>query len=294
MDYPRRIFFARRIVPFYFLLPCIIFLVVITIYPLIYSLYLSFHTWQLGLGAREIFVGISNYKRAFYDARLLESLLHTLHILVVSLGVELLLGLAIAMLLMEEFRGRKITRAITTTPMMLVPIGIGYMWRLLFHEFAGPIDHILVSLGLPRVQWLSSVKMAIWSIIIVDIWQWTPFVAMLCLAGLQSLPKEPFEAATIDGASRFRCFTLIALPLMKPVLLVVILIRFIDIFKVFDTIYVLTGGGPGSATETCSYYAYVIGFKTFQVGYAASISYLLLILIILLSTVLINFLMKEQ
>jgi multiple sugar transport system permease protein len=161
--------------------------------------------------------------------------------------------------------------------MLLPPIAVSFTWKMLFDFNRGPVNYFLDELGFPRVAWLAGQQSALLSLVIVDLWQWTPFIMLAALAALESLPVELYEAATVDGASRWEMLRSITLPLIKPYLVAIVLLRAIDAFKVFDTIYILTGGGPGTATEMLTFYAYVAGFRPFNMGFTATVSWAIVI-----------------
>jgi multiple sugar transport system permease protein len=163
-------------------------------------------------------------------------------------------------------------------PMMATPVAVGYTWRMLYHVTNGPINHILRVLHLPTGTWLSSGKTSLPSIIITDVWQWTPFVFIILLAGLQSLPREPFEAAAVDGASRVQIFFYLTLPMIWPIMVIAILLRMVEAIKIFDIVFVMTAGGPGISTETSTMYAKLVSLTQFRLGYGAAIAYVLMIL----------------
>jgi multiple sugar transport system permease protein len=166
------------------------------------------------------------------------------------------------------------------------------IWRTMFHESLGPVNNLLGYIGVAPIPWLSTADMAVVSVMIVEIWQWTPFMFLLLLAGLLSLPKEPFQAAEVDGAGPFRTFFLVTFPLMAPITIATLIIRLIEASKIMETVYVLTAGGPGTATETGSYYIYIRGLRDFQIGYAASMSVLYLIMMIFALTIIAKVLVR--
>jgi multiple sugar transport system permease protein len=178
-------------------------------------------------------------------------------------------------------------------PMMATPVAVGYTWRMLYHVTNGPINHILRVFHLPMGTWLSSGKTSLLSVIMTDVWQWTPFVFIILLAGLQSLPKEPFEAAAVDGASRFQSFIYLTLPMIWPILVIVILLRMVEAIKIFDIIFVMTAGGPGISTESSTMYAKLVSLTQFRLGYGAAIAYVLMILAAIVFTILTRVLPTE-
>lgn len=258
-----------------FLVPAIAYLLVLGVFPLLFSLRLVFGAWNAG--QKEItWVGLANIQRLLNDGRFHDSLVRTLVYVAVAAGLELLIGCGVALALQNVTRGKNWMRVAFALPMLLPPIAVSFTWKMLFDFNRGPINYFLSELGLPRIAWLAGQESALLSLVIVDLWQWTPFIMLAALAALESLPVELFEAATVDGASRWEMLRSITLPLVKPYLVAIVLLRAIDAFKVFDTIYVLTGGGPGTATEMLTFYAYVAGFRPFNMGFTATVSWAIL------------------
>jgi multiple sugar transport system permease protein len=200
---------------------------------------------------------------------------------------ETVLGVGLALALDRELRGMSIIRTIFILPMMVAPIVVGLIWRFLYNEQFGPLNQVLTGLGLPAVSWLSSPDLALVSVIIADIWQWTPFIFILSLAALQSLPSSAIEAARIDGASPWQAIVFIKLPLMMPVIVVAALLRLIDAFKVLEVIYILTEGGPGLSTEILSLHIYKTAFVSQQLGRASALSNLLLVMVMAITLALV-------
>jgi multiple sugar transport system permease protein len=254
---------------------------VLGIFPLIFSLYLVFTSWQPGSGGIQ-FVGLQNLEALMVDERFWDSLKLVSLFVVLAVGLELLLGLGLALLLRNEIRGKQFFRVGVAIPILLTPIALSFTWRLMFDFTRGPINFFLNLVGLPSVMWLGSTKIAIYSIILVDIWQWTPFIALVLLASLEGQNVELYEAAVVDGASNWKILRYISLPLLMPIIITVVLLRAIDALKVFDTVYVLTGGGPGTSTEVVTLYAYSAHFRTFNIGYMSALSWVLLIITIIL------------
>jgi multiple sugar transport system permease protein len=184
----------------------------------------------------------------------------------------------VALALQNVTRGKDWMRVAFAFPMLLPPIAVSFTWKMLFDYNRGPVNYFLENLGLDRVAWLAGQQSALVSLVVVDLWQWTPFIVLAALAALESLPIELYEAATVDGASRWDLLWQITLPLVQPYLVAIVLLRAIDAFKVFDTIYILTGGGPGTATEMLTFYAYVAGFRPFNMGFTATISWAIVII----------------
>lgn len=277
----------KRSIPILFIAPTLIVILFVIIYPLFYSFFLTFHKFTIGMDSPR-YIGLRNYVSLFSDTRLLHSLYLSIAFTCIALILEFLIGLGLALLVDKVIRGRSMIISILIIPMGVMPVVIGLVWRMLYHPSYGVVNHVLTTLGFKGPLWLASTRWALPALILSDIWQWTPYIFLVILAGLQSLPKEPFEAAKIDGASSWQMFHQVCFPLLRPVILVVLLLRAMDLIKEFDKVYTLTGGGPGSATEIMSYYVYKIGFKYFKMGYGATCSFLILFVIAALSFILIK------
>jgi multiple sugar transport system permease protein len=274
----------RRIEPAFYIAPAFIVLAIVLIYPLGYALWLSVHQWMLRTFRQGVpFVGLKNYIDLFSNPDFLNSIKITFTFVIFAVGIEFILGMLLALLLNQEIRGRGLFRALILLPMMCTNVVIGLMWRLLLNYQYGLVNYYIGRLGIVPIEWLSSPKVAMASVVIVDVWNTTSFVALMLLAGLQSLPDEPFEAAKIDGASGVQTFYYLTLPLLKPVILVALLWRFIDTFRIFDVIYLLTAGGPARVTETASIYIYRYGFQSFNLGYAAAASFIMLLIMLIIA-----------
>ncbi len=282
----------ERALPYLLLAPTVAVLVALSIYPLIYSIRVSFQT---GMGERAAW-SLGNFTRLAADGFFLAALGHTLVYALVALTIEFLLGLCLAVLLNEKLRGRNFFRAMLLVPMMLPPVVVGVVWRLMLNPNFGAINGTLKGVGLntDALTWTASPKLALASVILVDIWQWTPFMFLVLLAGLQAIPQEPYEAARIDGSSRWQTFLHITLPLLKPAILIALLLRTMDLLRVFDQIFILTEGGPGFATETISLYIYRTAFRFSDFGYAAAMSFVLLILTNIISLAYIRLLQRQE
>ncbi|MGQ9627085.1 MAG: carbohydrate ABC transporter permease [Anaerolineae bacterium] len=276
------------------LAPCILYLLGIGIFPLLYSARLLFYDWNISAQRGQVFVGFGNFVRLAQDRMFKDTLGNTVIFVVAAVSLEFILGLGLALLLNREIKGQGIFRVIFLLPMMASPVAVGYTWRMLYHVANGPLNHFLSLLGLPPASWLSDIYTALPSVILIDVWQWTPFVFIILLAGLQSLPREPYEAAIVDGAGRWQIFRYITIPLLSPVMALAVLLRAVEAVKIFDIIFVTTAGGPGSATETITMYARMVGMQQFNLGYGSTVSYTLLIVSIIIFTFLIRFLRRER
>ncbi|MFQ5694597.1 MAG: carbohydrate ABC transporter permease [Terriglobia bacterium] len=265
----------HKLFPYLLLAPAVVLLLALTVYPLLYIVRISLH--RLG-PAGDTFVGLENFLRLLQDSFFHRALWQTLVFVVSALALELLLGLALALLLDSQLRARHFWRALFLLPMILPPVVVGVIWRLIYNPNFGVLNGFLGQLGLDttRLTWLADPAVALAAVIAVDVWEWTPFVFLILLAGLQALPEEPYEAARIDGSSWWQTFRYITLPLLKPAILVALLLRTMDLIRIFDQVFILTQGGPGFATETVSLYIYKTAFRFFDFGYAAALSLVLL------------------
>lgn len=281
---------GERTLPFLLLAPTLLVLVALSIYPLVYAVRVS-----LQAGAQPRW-STDNFARLFSDSFFLSALLHTLVYAAAALTCEFLLGLGLAVLFNQEMRGRSVFRAALLVPMMLPPVVVGVVWRLALNPNFGAINGTLKSMGVntESLTWTASPRLAFLSVIAVDVWQWTPFVFLILLAGLQAIPQEPYEAARMDGSSSWQTFRFITLPLLKPAILIVLLLRTMDLLRVFDQIFILTEGGPGFATETVSLYIYRAAFRFGNFGYAAAMSFVLLIITNAISLIYIRLLQRQE
>jgi multiple sugar transport system permease protein len=272
--------------------PALTVLLLLSIYPLIYSIAISLQTET----SEGIKWGISNFTRLVSDKFFLTAMAHTLIYAAAALVFEFAIGLTLALLLNSQIRGRSLFRAALLVPMMFPTVVVGVVWRLMLNPNFGAINGTLKEAGVntEALTWTASPKLAMLSVIAVDVWQWTPFVFLVLLAGLQAIPQEPYEAALIDGSSRWQTFRYVTLPLLKPAILIALLLRTMDLLRVFDQIFILTEGGPGFATETISLYIYRTAFRFFDFGYAAAMSFVLLALTNVISTIYIRFLQTKQ
>ncbi len=282
----------ERALPYLLVAPTLAVLLTLSIYPLIYSIKVSLQT---GAGERAVW-SFANFTRLASDNFFLAALGHTLVYALVALTCEFLLGLALAVLLNESLRGRSFFRAALLVPMMLPTVVVGVVWRLMLNSNFGAINGTLKGAGVntASLTWTASPKLALASVIVVDIWQWTPFMFLVLLAGLQAIPQEPYEAAQIDGSSRWQTFRHVTLPLLKPAILIALLLRTMDLLRVFDQVFILTEGGPGFATETISLYIYRTAFRFSDFGYAAAMSFVLLILTNIISMLYIRLLQRQE
>lgn len=279
-DTPKKSTHAQRS-NFWLALPVIIILLIFSIYPLIYTLALSLTESQLARPFQE-FVWLDNFRRAIEDELFHTSILNTLVFGFSAAYLELILGFTLALFFYRSVQTGKYLRTLALFPFITPPVAVAMIWRLIYEPNAGLINYYLRQIGFnpaEPIAWLGSPDLALFSLILVDVWQWTPFVFLLSLAALQALPQEIYEAAAADGASPLQSFLHLTLPMVAPALTVIFIIRLIGAFKIFDQVYLLTFGGPGSSTQVASFYIYRVGFQQFDTGYAAALTILLLIVL---------------
>jgi multiple sugar transport system permease protein len=246
--------------------------------PLVYAFYLSLTDFSLTQQGVAQIVGVDNYVKSFSNGGLWDAIATTTRYVLIAVTLETILGLLIALSLQKQKWARDITRAMLLAPMFITPIAVGLTFRFLLNNQLGAIPYILKSLGL-NYDFLGSGK-ALFTLALIDVWQWTPFMVLLLLAGLESIPKQPLEAARVDGAGALYIFRRITLPLLTPVLSVAILLRSLDALKVFEYVYATTRGGPGTETETIQYFTYQTGIQFFRLGEASSMAFILLIIVL--------------
>jgi len=280
--------FVERNLKILFPLPAVTFVVVMMLFPVLYTLFLSFTNWNLTSGMPLNFVWFRSYLRVLKEPRFLSAIGRTFSFTAIALSAESLLGLALALLLNREFKGKPLMKLILLLPLVATPVAIGIVWNLFFDPTIGLANFVLTQLGLPKSSWVSSSAAVIPSLALVDIWQWTPMITLIVLAGLAALSQEPYESARVDGASNFQIFSHITLPMIAPTLLTAMILRAIDALKTFDIIYAMTGGGPGYASETMNVMAFKYSFEYFRMGQASVILVFLFLLVLLLSIVIMQ------
>jgi multiple sugar transport system permease protein len=268
----------RQWEPYAFASPSLVLIAIVIMFPLLYSFYLSLLDFDLSVGPDANFVGVRNYTEGlFKDSRFVGSIWNTSIIIGPALVAELLLGLGLALLLSRVARGRPIITALLAIPAMVSPVMAAMAWRMMFGVKYGAINNLGRQLGILDVyfDWFASSWLSIFAVVLVDVWHNTPFMMLVLLAGIQSIPPELYDAAKADGASAWQSFWSITLPLLKFTMAVGLMIRLIDLTKLFGLIFVLTYGGPGSSTETVAFTTYLAGFKDFRMSYAAALSYVI-------------------
>ncbi|MGI8825854.1 MAG: carbohydrate ABC transporter permease [Chloroflexota bacterium] len=266
-----------------FVAPAIILLLLLNIFPLIFSLVMSFSNVSQNNGLTLTSATLDNWHQLLTDASFWDSLKFTILFVFIAVSVEYVIGFGLAMLLWRRIPGGAFFRVLFSIPMMLAPVAIGFMWRMLFDESNGPIDAILRQLHLGSVPWLSKGPDAVLAVLIMDVWEWTPLLFLLLLAGLQALPEESIEAARLDGASGLRVAWNIILPILAPISVMAVFLRMVDAFTIFGQIFLLTGGGPGTSTTSTTLFAFFQGFQDFNVSYGSTISLALLVVVLIIA-----------
>lgn len=270
------------------MLPSLIALILVLAAPLVYSLITSFFDTNLKYQGLGEFLGLQNYIDVVKDPYFRESVVTTLKFTVFVVALEFLVGLIIALLLNNIRKWRNFFFTIIIVPMMITPIAVGLIWRLLLHSDLGIVNYVLSLFGISGHAWLADASLALPTVMFIDIWQNVPYMVLVILAGLVTLPVDPYEAAAIDGASRIQSFFKLTVPMMVPTFSVVLLLRTITALKTYDLIFVLTRGGPGTTTEVISYHIYQQAFRFLEIGKASAMSYLLLLIIISIAFVFVK------
>lgn len=274
--------------PFAFASPSLFLIALVIVFPLVYSFYLSLQNFDLSVGPEYEYVGLKNYAEAlFQDGRFWGSVWNTAVIIVPSLILELLLGLGIALLLNRPIRARPILTAVLAIPAMISPVMAAMAWRMMYGVKYGAINNLGRQLGVLDVyfDWFATPFLAIVAVVLVEVWHNTSFMMLVLLAGLQSIPLELYDAAKADGATPWKSFWYITLPLLKFTMAVGVMIRLIDLTKLFGLIFILTFGGPGGSTETLAFNTYLVGFSFFRMSYASALSYLIVLGVLILTLI---------
>ena len=281
--------FTHRHAQWLFPAPAVALVAVIIVYPIAYTGWMSLHEWFASSLARPRFIGLGNYARILLgDPRFREAVVRTIYFTVLAVAAETVLGVAMALLFNREFWGRGLLRTLAILPMVATPTAIALVFVMMYHPTLGVANYLVTSVGLSPFRWTYSSSTALYALALVDVWQWTPLIMLIALAGLASLPREPYEAAQLDGASTWQAFWHITLPLLRPTIVVAILFRAIDALKTFDVIFVMTQGGPANATETINLLLFNQAFSYFNMGYASSMAVALFALVMGASLILIK------
>jgi multiple sugar transport system permease protein len=275
-----------------FISPAMLLLLSMSVFPLLWALYLSFTDYSATRGGPARWIGFGNYTAVLTSSQVHQRALTTLIYVVGAVALQTVLGFTIAYLISRRTHGRGLLTTLFLVPMMLSPVVVGLFWRFMLDAQFGVVNSMLGSLGLGQVEWLTQRRTALLSLVVVDTWQWTPFIMLIALAGLTAVPKYLYEAASIDRASEWFRFRTITLPLVWPLLLIAVLFRAIEAFRLFDLVYILTSGGPGVSTETLSFHVYKVAFLGFNTGTASAYGILMVLVVIILTQLYLRYLNK--
>jgi len=290
---PRSGFLARRQKRYrLFIVPALVVVGAVIVFPWTFTVWMSMFDWKIGSVSH--FVGLENYVKLVGNQRFHEAVVHTLYFTVLAVVAPLVLGTAAALIFHREFPFRGVLRSIFTLPMMATPVAVALVWTMMFHPQQGVLNYLLSLIGLPPSLWVYSPTLVIPSLVLVEIWHWTPLVMLIVLGGLAALPVEPYESARLDGASEWQLFRYITLPLVAPFLVVAAVIRTIDAIKAFDTIFVITQGGPGTASETINLYLYLQAFAFYNIGNASAVVVVFFVIILALALLLLHVRQRTQ
>jgi multiple sugar transport system permease protein len=286
---------TERHIGWLLVLPAALLILALSIYPLLYSVWVAFVNYDFQVPGHA-FVGLQNFREIVNDPIARSSLLNTLILSAASVAVEFALGLLLALAMVERFRGRGLIMPILIVPLFISPVIVGQFWSLLLQQPFGPTNYVLsLLLGRPvEISWLTQTPWNFIAIITADVWQWTPFMFVILLSGLSAIAPELYEAAELDGATRWQSFYYVTVPLLTPIILLAVTFRLLDAIKLFDVIYVMTGGGPGSSTYTVSFYLYQIGFQQFHLSKATAGSWIFLLLSAILIMALVRRLLRPE
>ena len=268
-----------------FVLPALIVVLAVIVFPWVFTIWMSLNEWKVG--SPTTFVGLANYLRLPTDERFIEAIGHTLIYTVLSVLLPLIFGTLAAVIFHAQFPFRGFLRAVFIMPMMATPVAVALIWTMMFHPQLGVLNYLLSLIGIPPQLWVFHPATVIPSLVLVETWHWTPLVMLIVLGGIAAIPTEPYESAQIDGATHWQMFRYITLPLITPFLFIAAMIRTIDAVKSFDTIFAITQGGPGSASETINLYLYSVAFVYYDLGYGSAIAVVFFALIVALAAVLL-------
>lgn len=271
---------------FAFIVPALAVMLAVIVFPWLFTVFMSAHDWKIG--QTHAFVGLDNYLALLADERFLASLLRTLYYGVLAVVVPLVLGVFSAVIFHKRFPWRGVLRGIFILPMMATPVAVALVWTMMFHPQLGVLNYLLSLIGLPPQSWVYAPATVIPTLVMVEVWQWTPLVMLITLAGLVSLPSDFYEAAQIDGATPWQVFWRITLPLVRPTIVAAAMLRFMDSVKTFDQIYVTTQGGPGVASQTLNLYVFDQAFQYLHFGYASALLVVLFFVILAGNVVLVS------
>ncbi|KIL49423.1 carbohydrate ABC transporter permease [Jeotgalibacillus soli] len=273
----------KRMGPYLVTAPALVFLALMALYPLIFLLKISFQDYS-PINFENPYVGFDNYATLLADSSFWNSIKVTAIFVVSAVSIELVLGLALALILNQKIKAGKMFQTLIMLPIFMAPTVVGLMFRFMMNEQYGVINYFAEVLGFDRTAWLSDPTLALPALIITDIWQWTPFMIIILLAGLQGISDEPLEAAQIDGATKWQALRYVTIPMLSQVIIIAVLLRTIDAFRLYDSIFMMTQGGPVNVTSTLSWIVFDKGFRFLDFGYGAAIAVVMLIIVLILLT----------
>jgi multiple sugar transport system permease protein len=268
-----------------FAVPALILMAGVIIFPWVFTLVMSLMEFKVG--GSVAFVGLENFTKLFADARFGESILRTFWFTILAVVLPIAIGTWAAVVFHREFPWRGVLRTVFIMPMMATPVAVALVWTMMFHPQLGVLNYLLSVIGLPPFSWVYDPSTVIITLVLVEVWHWTPLVMLIVLGGMAALPTDPYDSATIDGATDWQMFRFITLPLILPYIMVAVVIRTIDALKVFDTIFVITQGGPGTASETLNIFLYLQAFQFYNLGYASAVVVVFFVIIVALSLLLL-------
>lgn len=277
----------ERNIKWIYTMPAVLFVGIMMVFPVGYTFWLSFHDWDMSNVSPPLWVGLDNYLTLFQDEVFTQALWLTFYFTIVAVVIETVLGILLALLMNQHIVGKGLVKTLFLLPMVATPVAVGLVWILIYEPNIGIANIFLQAIGIAPQEWLASPEMVMPSLIVIDVWEWTPMIALIVLAGLVSLPKDPYEAAIVDGANRLQTFWNITLPLLKPTIYSAVLLRLIDALKTFDIIYATTQGGPGTSSQTLNIYGYVLGFQYFKIGQASALLMIFFAIVLGLSVLVI-------
>lgn len=275
--------FLERHLRMLFPLPAVIFIALLMIFPVLYTFALSFTNWNLTSGMPLSFYGLKSYARVLTEPRFLDAVWRTFYFTFFAVAIEGVLGVAVALILNRAFVGKSLAKLLLLLPLVATPVAVGIVFNLFYDPTIGLANFALKTLGLPQAEWISHADTVIPSLILVDVWQWTPMITLIVLAGLAGLSEEPVEAARVDGASEWQILRHVTIPMVMPVILTAVILRLIDALKTFDIIFAMTGGGPGYASETLNIMGFKYSFEYFRMGQSSVILVVLFLIVFLCS-----------
>ena len=270
----------------WFIAPAVILIAAVIVFPWAFTLWMSLFDWRIG--SKASFVGLDNYLALATNKRFIEAIGHTFYFTLLAVVLPLVFGTMAALVFHKKFPLRGFLSGTFILPMMATPVAVALVWTMMFHPQQGVLNYLLSLVGLPPSLWVYSPTLVIPSLVLVEIWHWTPLVMLIVLGGLAALPTEPYESARLDGASEWQLFRYITLPLVAPFIAVAAVIRTIDALKTFDTIYVITSGGPGTASETINLYLYLQAFAFYNIGTASAVVVVFFVIVLALALLLLH------